>query len=43
MAEYSLYSRDKEMYNNCVKEIDRLQSMYVETLNQMIKNKYFDK
>ncbi|MBR1809020.1 MAG: hypothetical protein IJ776_06505 [Paludibacteraceae bacterium] len=43
MAEYSLYSQDKEMYNNCVKEIDQLQSMYVETLNQMIKNKYFDK
>lgn len=43
IAEYSLYSRDKEVYNTCVNEIDKLQSMYVETLNQMIKDKYFDK
>lgn len=43
MAEYYLYSQNMETYINFVNEMELLQSMYVETLNQMINNKYFDK
>ena len=41
LAEYTLYSQDSVMYSNFVAEMDKLQSMYIETLDQMIKNKCF--